>query len=426
MLKLLRYFAARGPEDLRLHVIGSITIEEDLNIKSLKYVIDRLINSSDKNGQRIFNRFREYSKQYMGYTNWRQDENFNLDNHIRGLSLEEEEINNRQKMLTQIFEPKNSIEDWPEKQSRWEILLVKNSKTENSSNTILGFCFHCSLITGNIIKQFLAKSCEDGDTLSEHKSQGLIFYLKLPTSIFYDFCIPLNKLSSIYFYAPFDPNAQKQKQNKYTMSFAKSVSMHGVRAVGARFGVEFDVVLNSAAGGTFNEIMKTSTIPIGQNIPCSIITQTRSFSLFPKVHFPVKKIQLPIENVSIEERLHMTKLNIGYVLKENILCQPQEMLTSRILRCASEWCVAKGKQMHPFAFPPCNNLDTLSPGISTEFASVKTEFQNYGIAVIFIQVAENVKTLLLINEDFAPPTISLNAGKIFSKQINDLIHKACF
>ncbi len=222
-------------------------------------VLKRWITSKNKNnGELIYPQFTQYPYRWLGYTFWKNDETFHIQNHVFSHSVTEtgeSELNQlTEKLLNAPF---------PQKRSPWEIHIIENHKStkfpEKVSSVLVLKVHHC-LSDGYSILAALIEGLREtpmsGLVLPKPRHAQKTLLQKISFILTFPLVFSI-ELFSVYKYAfEYSPWKVKDSEKKWHMICSQSdlIPIQNIKQIKNKFDVSFTSVLITAISAGITKI----------------------------------------------------------------------------------------------------------------------------------------------------------------------------
>lgn len=236
------------------------------------------VNSRDDNGQLKYPEFQQYISSWMGYTFWKNEENFSVDDHISLHTIPKQYEDKSDLILDNITET-FANKKFARGKSPWEMCFLSNYVKSGESMTVLIFRFHHGMADGYSImfaavEGILGQSMTGMEIAKPKYKRGYDLWKRLvysPWRFLYDTGYLLKYVASGNTTPWHCPDGRKQWTQLYGKS--REIPVEKVKLIKEKTGVSFTSVLLAcfSAAATKNFKMKgfgnVKRFPVGIPLP---------------------------------------------------------------------------------------------------------------------------------------------------------------
>ena len=231
---------------------------------------DRILCCANKNGQLVYPELKQRKETYLNYSFWKEDENFDLNNHVRTYDYHGGELWLPEKFVTETNLERVTggllAQPWKKGQSPWELLVI-HSYGERGNGTVLLFRLHHSMGDGFSISKLLQR-LGDNDNMKTLEptfpkltiTQRCLAGLTLPFRALYYIAVQILENSDT-------PHSwhltHREMSRQYNTCFVQPVAVETVKQIKNKYGVNYNAVLGAVTLAGIRKLMEDG----GQEVP---------------------------------------------------------------------------------------------------------------------------------------------------------------
>lgn len=116
-----------------------LVMKGDPNLAQIRSVFQKeVIEGRNTKGDLCYLKLKYYFESWLGFTFWKEEQDFSVDNHVREFEVPKEELNNNSDFVTekQLLKALGPLatKPFPKGMSPWEALAIKNYKKAGNSH----------------------------------------------------------------------------------------------------------------------------------------------------------------------------------------------------------------------------------------------------------------------------------------------------
>lgn len=243
---------------------GSITTERIRDLFDL-----RVLKCKRANGKLMFSRLRDTWTEFMGYTFWRPEHNFNVDKHIRQYDLQGElalPVPSYGTDLRRIIGPVTSLK-WDSDKSPWEILVIQNYKAFGDNDqigTVLMIRNHHALIDGRGIVTLMRQltKCKYSVPEVDYKEPPLLVKLLAPLKVPWDMAKMLvDTHDGLHAW-----HGPASGPREFVAGVTEAIPITTIKAIKNKLGVSYTAILFAAVAGALEKFAQKEGLSVPEKL----------------------------------------------------------------------------------------------------------------------------------------------------------------
>ncbi|CAG7734678.1 unnamed protein product [Allacma fusca] len=258
----------------RASLVNFCVLDGEIPLSKFKQLCsERVLElKNPKTSSYIYSKLRQSWTSFGGYTFWKWDPDFSIDNHVRAYDYKEEHLRlgetSDEDDLRRIMAGLNTV-PWKPNRSPWEFLLIFNYKPTPDSKPQMVFVIRRHHILGDgysslgVIRHLFQAELP----LAMPSVKEVPLWLKVLSPIVLPFKVPYDFAANLIDSVDFGNDWHKTTEYAdYEASFTGRISVAKVKEIKTKYKVSFMAVIFSAACGGIKRIMEEA----GQTVPKSL------------------------------------------------------------------------------------------------------------------------------------------------------------